>query len=101
MMNKKPLYLAMLRRYATGQRDAMRELRDALVAQDLATAERVAHTAKAVSGNVGATEVQDRAAALELALRERQPREQVDACVQQFEAALVPLVEALESQLSP
>jgi two-component system sensor histidine kinase/response regulator len=97
MMNKKPLYLAMLKRYVAGQRDAMRELRGALGAQDIETAERLAHTAKAVSGNVGATRVQEMAGRLELALREGRP---ADALVDALEGEVLPLVEALEAQLA-
>ncbi|HXE49296.1 MAG TPA: response regulator, partial [Ramlibacter sp.] len=69
MMGKKTLYLAMLRRYAAGQRSVGIEIRQALAAGDRSTAERLAHTTKGVSGNIGATLVQDRAAALEAAIR--------------------------------
>jgi two-component system sensor histidine kinase/response regulator len=100
MMNKKPLYLAMLRRYAIGQREAMRDLRKALAGADFATAERVAHTAKAVSGNVGAVLVQRSAEALEHALRERDAGTALEPLLEQFEGVLVPLVDALDSQLT-
>jgi two-component system sensor histidine kinase/response regulator len=99
MMNKKPLYLAMLRRYVAGQRDVPADIRAALGKGDAATAERLAHTTKAVSGNVGATLVQERATALEHALREHG-----DACdcaplISALEEAMTPLLAALESQL--
>jgi two-component system sensor histidine kinase/response regulator len=90
MMNKKPLYVAMLRRYAEGQRNAVGELRRALAAADRETAERIAHTTKAVSGNVGATIVQERAGQLEMALRERRGASE-----------LAPLVDALDATMSP
>ena len=51
MMGKKSLYLAMLRRYLAGQRSVSAEMRQALAAGDRLTAERLAHTTKAVSGN--------------------------------------------------
>ncbi|MEJ6020802.1 PAS domain-containing hybrid sensor histidine kinase/response regulator [Ramlibacter sp. PS4R-6] len=98
MMNKKPLYLAMLKRYASGQREAMRELRDALAAGDTATAERLAHTAKAVAGNVGATLVQDQAEQLEQALRHR-PAD-TGVLLDALDAAVLPLLDALDAQLS-
>jgi CheY-like chemotaxis protein len=98
MMNKKPLYLAMLKRYATGQREALHELRNALAAGDLQTAERIAHTAKAVSGNVGATVVQEKATQLELALRERAAG--AHALAREFEALALPLMDALDAQLA-
>jgi two-component system sensor histidine kinase/response regulator len=100
MMNKKPLYLAMLKRYASGQREAMLELRRALASADFETAERVAHTAKAVSGNVGATLVQEKAGALESALRERREGSQVEPLVAELDAAIAPLLEALDTQLA-
>jgi two-component system sensor histidine kinase/response regulator len=97
MMNKKPLYLAMLRRYATGQREAMRELRAALAAGDIPTAERIAHTTKAVSGNVGATIVQEKATQLEIALHEGAAG--VDLLAMQLEGDVLPLLAALDAQL--
>jgi two-component system sensor histidine kinase/response regulator len=97
MMNKKPLYLAMLKRYAAGQRGAMRDLRDAVASRDVATAERLAHTSKAVSGNVGATRVQEKATQLETALREG--RQEVGPLVDELEAELMPLVDALDELL--
>jgi two-component system sensor histidine kinase/response regulator len=90
MMGKKPLYLAMLRRYATSQQDVMGDIRRAIATGDYTTAERLAHTAKAVSGNVGAVRVQERAAQLEMALRERRAADD-----------LAPLAGALDLAISP
>jgi two-component system sensor histidine kinase/response regulator len=98
MLNRKPLYLAMLQRYTSGQRAAMRELRAAIGSGDLQTAERLAHTAKAVSGNVGATVVQDIAARIEMALRERGPG--VPELVDALEAEMIPLIDAIEDELA-
>ena len=99
MMGKKPLYLAMLRRYVAGQREAMQELREALAQGDFATAERHAHTTKAVSGNVGAVFAQEKSAALELALRERQPAGRLEALASALQAVMTPLIASLEAQL--
>ncbi|RYF43310.1 MAG: PAS domain-containing sensor histidine kinase [Comamonadaceae bacterium] len=96
MAGKKTLYLAMLKRYVAGQKPLGGELRTALGAADLATAERLAHTCRGVSGNVGATLVQARAEALELALREGAPAAQVEQHLAQLEAPLAALVQALE-----
>jgi two-component system sensor histidine kinase/response regulator len=90
MMGKKPLYLAMLRRYAASQQDVMGDIRRAIATGDYTTAERLAHTAKAVSGNVGAVRVQERAAQLEMALRERRAADD-----------LAPLAGALDLAISP
>jgi two-component system sensor histidine kinase/response regulator len=100
MMGKKPLYLAMLRRYAAGQQSLVRDLRQALTAGDAATAERLAHTTKAVSANVGATLVQEHAAALEAALRQRAGAAQVERLVSELESPMAALLAALEAQLA-
>jgi len=99
MLGKKPLYLAMLRRYAAGQKDAASQIRQALAAGDTATAERLAHTLKGVSGNVGAVAVQDRAAAVELAIRNGQAAAKVEAHLQCLEPPLAELVQGLLAQL--
>ena len=100
MMNKKTLYLAMLRRFVAGQREAMQGLHDALAQGDLQTAERHAHTTKAVAGNVGAVIAQEKSAALELALREHRPAEELQGLAADLQAVMTVLICALESQLA-
>jgi two-component system, sensor histidine kinase and response regulator len=78
----------------------VREIRQALAGGDTATAERVAHTTKAVSGNVGATLVQERAAELEAALREGRQAAQLEALVLALEQPLNELLAALQVQLA-
>jgi two-component system sensor histidine kinase/response regulator len=99
MAGKKPLYLAMLRRYATSQAEAGQQIRQALAANDQATAERIAHTLKGVSGNVGATTVQDLAGAVEQAIRDGQPADEIGVRVVELELPLASLVAALQAQL--
>jgi two-component system sensor histidine kinase/response regulator len=99
MAGKKPLYLAMLRRYAAGQAQAGREIRDALAASDRATAERIAHTLKGVSGNVGATAVQDLAAVVEHAIHGGLPAEEIGVRLVELELPLASLVADLQAQL--
>jgi two-component system, sensor histidine kinase and response regulator len=102
MMGKKPLYLAMLRRYAVGQKQVVREIRAALAQGDAATAERLAHTTKAVSANVGASVVQQRAADLEAALRQGGlPASQLEPLVLALESPMSNLLDALNAQLAP
>jgi len=64
------LYRKLLEKYVEGQAEAPDALRAALAAGDRGTAERIAHTAKGVSGNIGAEAPQQAAAALEQAIRE-------------------------------
>ena len=99
MMGKKPLYLAMLKRYANGQRDTVREIQRSILGGDPAAAERVAHTTKAVSGTIGAVEVQVCAEHLELALRTHKPDAEVGALIAALDVVLAPLVAALDAKL--
>ena len=95
MMGKKSLYIAMLRRYLAGQRSVALEMRQALAAGDRPTAERIAHTTKAVSGNIGATLVQDRAAVLETAIRGNRAACDVEQLLAELEAPLAAMLDAL------
>src|SRR6185369_5650514 len=95
MMGKKSLYLAMLRRYLAGQRSVALEMRQALAAGDRSTAERLAHTTKAVSGTIGATRVQDLAATLEAAIRGNRGESVIEQLLDEFEAPLDKLLDAL------
>jgi two-component system, sensor histidine kinase and response regulator len=95
MMGKKSLYLAMLRRYLAGQQSVIMEIRSALAAGDQVTAERIAHTTKAVSGTLGATPVQERAAVLEAAIRERRSAPVIEELLDELDAPLRELLSAL------
>jgi two-component system, sensor histidine kinase and response regulator len=99
MMGKKPLYLRMLRRYVESQKDTGVQIRSALAANDRSTAERLAHTLKGVSGNIGASDLQSLADALEDAMRQGQYGGEVMLRLAQLEAPLAQLVSDLEFQL--
>jgi two-component system, sensor histidine kinase and response regulator len=80
----------------------VREIGQALAQGDVATAERLAHTTKAVSANVGATRVQERAAELEAALRQgTHASSQLQALVLALESPMAALLDALNAQLPP
>ncbi|MSP93445.1 MAG: Hpt domain-containing protein, partial [Myxococcales bacterium] len=78
-----------------GQKDAAEQTFAALNADDWQTAERIVHTLKGVSGNIGANTVQKCAEGAEMAIRERRPRADVDVQL----AALVGPLKHLISQL--
>jgi two-component system, sensor histidine kinase and response regulator len=99
MAGKPKLYLAMLRRYVDGQRDVCAKVHEALAIGDIPTAERLAHTAKGVSGTIGAPQVEALAAALELSLKEYHPPVDVQQRLRDLEGPLAELVTALEVQL--
>jgi two-component system sensor histidine kinase/response regulator len=98
VMGKQAFYLDMLRKYIDNQGQAPAQIRQSLDAEDYGTAERLAHTAKGVSGNIGATQVQALAATLEKAIREKMPREEIGEALEAFGTAhgnlIVPLKEA-------
>ncbi|MCK9390710.1 MAG: Hpt domain-containing protein [Syntrophales bacterium] len=67
----------MLRKYIENQGEAPAQIRRSLDGGDYKTAERLAHTAKGVSGNIGATQLQELSATVEKAIREGLPREEI------------------------
>jgi len=101
VLGKKPLYLSLLRRFLAEHGDATAEIRRALEAEDLVTAERLAHTIKGVSGTIGATRLSECAAELEAAIRGRKSRDAIDGLLPPFAAALDGLLAELAAKLPP
>jgi HPt (histidine-containing phosphotransfer) domain-containing protein len=99
VLGKVPRYLSMLEKYVAGQSGTVTALREALAAGDRETATRLAHTTKGVSGNIGATVVQQRADELETALQQGTPLEQTTHLVDTLAQHLQPLVAAIAAQL--
>jgi len=99
VLGKESRYLSMLRKFASGQRQVVADIASALAAGDAKTAERIAHTAKSVAGNIGASQVQALAAALESAIHARVPDEQIEAALHALKVPLGELLAALEQQL--
>jgi CheY-like chemotaxis protein len=99
MMGKKPLYLSMLRRYVAGQAHLARDIRQALATGDLATAERLAHTSRGVSGSVGAVLVEECSGTVESALRQGHDLRAVESLLASLEKTLDGLLGALNVHL--
>jgi PAS domain S-box-containing protein len=99
VLGKKPLYLSMLRKFVAGQKSVVAEILKALEANSWDTAERLAHTLKGVSGTIGATGLQQLAARLDAAIKDRRPRQEVDARLDELGSLLADLVTQLEQQL--
>ncbi len=97
VLGKKQVYLNMLRKYASNQQDTPSELRAALDAGDLATAERIAHSAKAVNGNIGATGLQEMSAELEAMFRSGASVDSLDQKIASYSEALSSLIAALKA----
>ena len=101
MMGKKPLYLAMLQKYVKGQKACVQNIHDALGATDKATAQRVAHTLKGVSGTIGATAIAGYAETIEQAIRGDHPQTDVELAISALEGPLATLMRDLEAWLPP
>jgi CheY-like chemotaxis protein len=99
VLGKKPLYLWMLRKFITGQRNAITEIRAALEANDWNSAERLAHTLKGVAGNIGATRLPELAKRTETAIREHQSLSMIDICLKELAYPLASLIADLEHKL--
>ncbi|RQO63515.1 hybrid sensor histidine kinase/response regulator [Paucibacter sp. KBW04] len=93
------MYLKMLRLFARNQAGLGEQLNSALARDDRATAERLAHSCKGVAGSLGATEVQERAAELELALREGRQEPVLRPLVAALTGPLHELIMALKRNL--
>jgi two-component system, sensor histidine kinase and response regulator len=100
VMGNKRLYLDLLRRYASGQGDAPAKLREALEGGDRGLAERIAHTAKGVSGNIGAKDAQAASAALEASIASGAPSSDLAEALRRFEEAMAATIGSVASALS-
>ena len=93
------LFRSMLRKFVAGQKSATVEILKALEGDDWGVAERLAHTLKGVSGNIGATGLQSLAEKLEAAIKERQPRKLVNDRLDDLKNPLDNLIAQLVQKL--
>jgi two-component system sensor histidine kinase/response regulator len=99
VIGKKPLYFNMLRKYVTNQANTSNQLREALATNDYETAERVAHSAKGVSGNIGASNLQAMAAEIEKMIHEKAANENMLAKIASFEITQTALIAQIKAFL--
>ncbi len=99
VLGKVPAYVSMLRKYLEGQPTIPMEFRQALANDDMTTAERIAHTTKAVNGNIGATGLQQQAEELEHLCHTNAARELIESKLAVFETALLSFIDKLNSAL--
>ncbi len=97
--NNVKLYRKILVQYAEGQKDAVKNIRASLAAGEKEDAERAAHTTKGVSGNIGASEVQERAAVVEAAIRNNEPLEALEPKLLVLDEVLSIMVSSLSASL--
>jgi two-component system sensor histidine kinase/response regulator len=99
VLNKKRLYCDLLLKFARDQTKAPLLLQEALDGGDVATAQRLAHTAKGLAGNIGATRLQEQATLLESAIRDRASRSKVDPLLGVWRAGVRDLISELWASL--
>jgi len=92
------LYFKLLRQFVEHGR-VIEQITEALDRGDKALAERLAHTLKGVAGNVGATQVQFAAGALEKVIRDDSAAKHLDSAKQQVTTVLASLIKDLRSVL--
>ena len=93
-------YLRLLSKLATGHSDDFEQLRQALAEDRRDDARRLAHSLKGASATLGATGVQRKALALEMAIRDGQPADALAPLIADTEAAYAALRQHV-SQLQP
>jgi PAS domain S-box-containing protein len=99
VLGKKKLYLLMLRKFVAGQRLAVEEITKALDENNRDLAERLAHTLKGVSGNIGASSLQQLAEKIETSIKQNHPRKALDGQLTALGELLKYFVGQLEQKL--
>ena len=99
VLGKKSLYLSMLRKFIAGQKTVVTEILKALDGDSWNAAERLTHTLKGVSGTIGAIGLQQLAEKLEGVIRQRIPRAEIDAHLDELKMLLEDFITQLEQQL--
>jgi PAS domain S-box-containing protein len=99
VLGKQSLYLSMLRTFASGEKLTTQNIVKTLDDHDWITAERLVHTLKGASGNIGASSVQHLAEKLETAIKQQRPRELINLSIHALSTPLLYLIAQLETQL--
>ncbi len=92
-------YLSMLNKFVAGQKNATENITKALEDKDFVSAERLAHTLKAVAGNIGANDLPRLAESLETAIRERHPPHEINHWLSRLHTPLQNIIMQLEQKL--
>lgn len=99
VLGKKKLYINLLKKYISGQKNVFVEMKDMLSKGDWHSAERLAHTLKGVSGTIGAVAIQDKAAILEKALKEHTSFDLLNSLIRETSVMLDEIITHLENSL--
>jgi signal transduction histidine kinase/DNA-binding response OmpR family regulator/HPt (histidine-containing phosphotransfer) domain-containing protein/HAMP domain-containing protein len=99
VVGNRKLYLSLLKKFVSGQADAVDRIRSAMQQDDRVTAERDAHTLKGVSGNIGADVVAGLAMRIEDAIRSGSSLADLDDDLLQCQGELDALTSAICNRL--
>ncbi len=99
-LGQQSLYVSLLRKFISGQRNFEHAFNQALDQSDMTLAERLAHTLKGVAGNIGAGAVQSAASQLEAAVKAGRDRSELTRCLQEVVSPLNHLLGLLEQAVS-
>ncbi|CAN7413919.1 response regulator [Acidovorax sp. LjRoot74] len=101
VLDKRPAYESLLRKFVAGQAGAVQATRAALAAGQHDDAQRAMHTLKGTAGTIGAAPLAALAAAVEEAIGQQAPAATIDALLPPVDAACQALVAALRTALPP
>ena len=99
LLGKKALYLSMLGKFVSGQRNVAAEIAAALDAGEWLTAERLVHTLKGVAANIGANDLNAEAVLLESAIGQRRERIELAPLLDSAAKMLAALIAELAAKL--
>ena len=99
VLGKKAFYLSLLRKFAVAQGRTGEDIHAALARQDAATAERLAHTLKGVSGSLGLVLLQQQADALQRAIHRGESPRALEPALDRLQADLAMVIAQLQQQL--
>jgi len=91
------LYLKLLKKFTTGQRNFPQEFFEAVQNDDQELAIRLAHTLKGTAATIGATSLATLAKELEFSSRDREEKEQLNEKLQKLQIELEYIISHLES----
>ena len=97
VMGNVAVYEDLLRRFVSGQTDAIRRICDELQVNDYPSAIRIAHTLKGVSANLGVKEITLLADELENALDEKKNRESLNVLFDALASKIRTVADSIES----
>ena len=98
-LGREALYMALLDKFCTGQRDFPARLMDALGADDWKTAERLAHTLKGLCAQIGARALRTMAESIEQRIKHREQKGSIAASLESIAQPLSELISAIEPRL--